>query len=105
MAVRVRDMGGMFRGLASRQASISSPHLHLVMVRPPAWLSMPAWFVTGWLGMMRWNPWVSSLEVTEFSCDGASGNAVHCEADGEWLGRIPMRVSMVADGVKMLLPE
>jgi diacylglycerol kinase (ATP) len=104
MAVRVKDMGGIFRGLAGGGVSLDSSGLNLLIVRGPARLSLPVWFVSGWLRLGRFNPLVKSVEVTEFSCQGRDGDAVHCEADGEWLGRIPMRVSLIADGVRMLLP-
>jgi diacylglycerol kinase family enzyme len=105
MAVRVGDLGGLFCRLVNRNASVHQPHLQLVIVRPPAVVTLPLWFVSGWLNLTAINPWVDFAEVTEFSCKPFSGVAPHLQADGEWLGRIPMRVSLVPNEIRILLPD
>ena len=71
---------------------------------PPAALSLPLWFVTGWLNLHGLNPLLRSVDVTVFSCRPLVGPAPHFQADGEWLGRIPMRVSIVPNALRLLLP-
>lgn len=104
MAARVDDLGGLFSKLTSRKATIHDAHLRLLILRPPAGLSLPLWFVSGWLNAHRLNPFLRFVDVTAFSCRPSSGPAPHFQADGEWLGRIPMRVSIVPNALRLLLP-
>lgn len=105
MAVRVNDLGGLFSKLAGRQASIQDAHLRLLVLSPPATLSLPLWFVSGWLNLLRLNPFLRFADVTGFSCRPGSGPAPHFQADGEWLGRIPIRVSMAPNALRLLVPS
>jgi len=105
MAVRVDDLGGLFGHLTGCHASIHDAHLQLLIVHPPAALSLPLWFVSGWLSLHRLNPFLSVVDVTSVSCRPSSGPAPHFQADGEWLGRIPMQVSLVPNALRVLLPQ
>ena len=104
MTVRVESLGGLFGKLADHNASIMDAHLRLLIMSPPAALSLPLWFVTGWLNLHGLNPLLRSVDVTVFSCRPLVGPAPHFQADGEWLGRIPMRVSIVPNALRLLLP-
>jgi YegS/Rv2252/BmrU family lipid kinase len=104
MVVRVGDLGGLFSGLAPRQASVYDAHLRLLILGPPAALSLPLWFAMGWLNWHRLNPFVRFIDVSAFSCTGGSKGAPHVQADGEWLGHAPMQVSLVADALRILVP-
>jgi diacylglycerol kinase family enzyme len=105
MATRVDDLGGLFSRLTSNQASIDDAHLRLLILRGPATLSLPLWFVLGWLNLNRFNPFLSFAEVTTFACCSYSRTAAHFQADGEWLGRLPMQVSMISNALRILLPS
>jgi YegS/Rv2252/BmrU family lipid kinase len=105
MAVRVNDLGGLFSKLAGRQATIQDANLRLLILSPPAALSLPLWFVSGWLNLLRLNPFLRFADVTAFSCRPCSGPAPHFQADGEWLGRIPMTVSIVPNALRLMLPS
>jgi diacylglycerol kinase (ATP) len=102
MAVRVGSLGGIFWRLTGRKGAMGG--MRLVLVRPPGWLSLPVWFVLGWLGLEKLNPLVRSAEVSEFSCYPMRGSTPHIEADGEWLGRLPMRVTLAMDALRILRP-
>jgi diacylglycerol kinase (ATP) len=104
MAVRVASLGGLFRRLSSRRARIHDAHLQLLILSPPAWFSMPLWFLFGWLGLLRLNPFLRVVDVAGFSCFPSSGPAAHIQADGEWLGRIPIQVSMIPNALRILIP-
>jgi len=103
IAVRIGDLGGLFSGLAG-DGEVHHPHLQLIAVRPPGWLSLPLWFAMGWLGMGRWNPLVHRANVDEFTCTPIDSCQVHLQADGEWSGTAPMRVTLVHDAVRLLMP-
>jgi diacylglycerol kinase family enzyme len=104
MAVRVRDLGGLFGGLTSRTASIESSELDLYLVRPPAWLGLPLWFVSSWLRLRGHNPLLKHISAAAFQCTPLGGAAIDVEADGEWIGRAPFRVSIVPAALRMRMP-
>jgi diacylglycerol kinase (ATP) len=102
MAVRVKSLGGVFGRITGR-GSAAEDRMRLVLVRPPAAISLPVWFVCGWLGLGRINPLVRMVDVSGFSCTALTNPAPHVEADGEWLGRLPMRVSVAKDALRVRL--
>jgi len=104
MAVRVDDLGGLFSGLASRKASIRDSAIQLYVLSPPAFVSLPLWFLSGWLGLRGLNPMLGCVEVSSFSCRAIGKTAPHVQADGEWIGRAPMEVTIVPNAVRVMLP-
>ena len=104
MAARVDCLSGLFTGLVDRGGATDKDTLRLALLRPPALISLPLWFLTGWLGLRRLNPFLVEARVRDFKCRPQNGD-VHCEADGEWLGRIPMRVSVAPGALTVLAPR
>jgi len=102
MAVRVRDLGGLFSMLV-RGASIEHPKLLLTIASPPARLSLPAWFATSWTRTRRWDPYLQTVQVDSFHC-GAGTDPVQVQADGEWLGQTPMTVTLIPNALGLLMP-
>lgn len=103
MAVRVASLGGLFDGLTSDRASIHDTALRLHIVRQPAFLSLPMWFISGWLNLYQ-SPFLHTVEAAAFSCRPLNGPAPDIQADGEWLGNLPMQVSLVPNALRILLP-
>jgi diacylglycerol kinase family enzyme len=104
MGVRVSDLGGIF-GRLTPGASLEHGALRLVMVRPPGLVSLPAWFALGHLDLNAKNPWLETVQVDEFECEAINaGDRVHAQVDGEWMGTLPMKVRMVPDAVRLLMP-
>ena len=109
MASRVPDLGGIFTGLTSR-ARITSPTLHVQLLRPPATLSLPAWFAL--TGSRLPNPWLQTLDVEEIACrpiasgssPSGSSPSVYAQADGEPLGTLPFRLRILPDALTLLMP-
>jgi diacylglycerol kinase (ATP) len=104
MAARIGNLGGLFSKLTDRQASIDDDHLRVLIVAPPAAISLPLWFILGWLNLHRLNPLVSFLDVTEFSCCDHAGVFTHVQVDGEWAGYAPMQVSIVHRALRLCVP-
>jgi diacylglycerol kinase (ATP) len=104
IAVRVASLGGLFNKLAGRNSGIHDPHLQLIFLRPPAWFSLPLWFISGWLNLHSVNRFLGAVKVTQFSCRPISDPAPHFQADGELLGRIPVQVSIVQNALRILMP-
>ena len=104
MCARVGDLGGLFSKL-TRGSSIDSKSLRLSFLRPPGRVSLPSWFVSGQLGIHHRNPWLQTIEVDEFLCEpfGSDSN-VHGQVDGEWIGRLPISVSLAPDALSLLIP-
>lgn len=102
MALRVGDLGGIFSPLATGGA-IHDAHLQLVIIKPHAWLSLPLWFVGGYSGLQRWNPLLETVNVSEFTV-ASLRSAINLQADGEWIGKAPMRVSIAPNALRLLLP-
>jgi YegS/Rv2252/BmrU family lipid kinase len=102
MAIRVGDLGGLFSPLA-RGASPTDETLQLTLTTPPSHLALPAWFATSWTRTRYWNPYTQHLRVADFTCSGAEPR-VHVQADGEWIGTTPMRVELVPDALRLLMP-
>jgi len=105
MAARVDCLGGVFTGLVERGSPMDRESLRLALLRPPGLFSLPLWFLTGWLGLRRLNPFLVEARVRELVCRPLKSSNVHCEADGEWLGRIPMRVSVIREALTVLAPR
>jgi YegS/Rv2252/BmrU family lipid kinase len=104
MAIRVDDLGGLFSRLAARQASIHDTHLRLLILGPPAALSLPLWFASGWLNLHSLNPFLRFVDASEFRCSRGPEVAPHIQADGEWIGHTPMQVSLVPNALRLLVP-
>lgn len=102
LAIRVGDLGGVFSPLA-RGAAPTDNMLQLTLTTPPSHLALPAWFATSWTRTRRWNPYTQHLRVTDFSCSAADSR-VHVQADGEWIGTTPMRVELVPNALRLLMP-
>jgi diacylglycerol kinase family enzyme len=103
MAIRIADLGGIFSPLI-RGASPLDDALQLTLTEPPHHLTLPAWFATSWTRMHHWNPWTQHLRVSSFCCSPYSEVRVHVQADGEWIGTLPMQVELVPNALRLLLP-
>ena len=104
MAVRIGNMGGLFRGLASRSASIHDPHLRVLVLAPPAAISLPLWFLAGWLNLHRLNPYLRYIDVSTVSSH-TDETDLHIQADGEWLGRGSMSLSLIPNALLLRVPS
>jgi diacylglycerol kinase (ATP) len=104
MAVRIADLGGLFSPLV-RGSSLEDPHVSLSLARPPAHLSLTAWFAISWARLHRWNRCAQTLRVDSFSCGEGHTKPVQVQADGEWLGRTPMSVQLVPNAIRLLMPS
>jgi len=105
MTVRVGDLGGLFGRLAPRQASIHDQHLSLLILAPPAILSLPLWFLSGWPNLHRLNPFLTFANATSLHCQPLASRETHFQADGEWLGQLPISVSILPNALRILTPN
>ncbi len=103
MAVRVSDLGGIFSPLV-RGAAIHHDYLHLMLIRPPGQISLPAWFTLSWTRLPGLSYFVETCEATELHCSPNGIAPVHVQADGEWLGQTPMTVTLIPNALRLLMP-
>lgn len=104
MAVRVADLGGLFSPLV-RGASPADETLQLTLTEPPHHLTLPAWFAASWLRLHRWNPYTQHLRSTNLACSPSGADRVQVQADGEWIGTLPMQIELVPNALRLLMPS
>jgi YegS/Rv2252/BmrU family lipid kinase len=104
IAARIGDLGGIF-GRLTPGGVLHGETLRLFIVRPPGRVSLPAWFVFSQFGAHGLNPWLRVLDVEKFRCEPLShGRQIHAEADGEWIGSLPVSVRLIPDALSLLAP-
>lgn len=106
LAVRIRFFGNILRELVPG-ASLDSPHLHTVMCRTASRTAYLR-YVTGALLGRRWNiEGIDRVSCSEILCQvsqSAEADRVYVEADGELLGRLPVRMTMLPDALSLVVP-
>ncbi len=105
LAVRIRFFGNVLRELVPG-ASLDCSDLRAVMCRTEsrnAYLQ----YVAGALLGRQWNiDGIDLVSCSEIVCQLPKENAdrVYVEADGELLGRLPARMTMVPDALSLIVP-
>ena len=109
LAVRIRFFGNILRELVPG-ASLDCGDLRAVMCRTAsrnAYLQ----YVAGTLLGRQWKiDGIDLVSCSEVVCrlpekgDGRSEDRVYVEADGELLGRLPARMTMVPDALSLIVP-
>ena len=57
------------------------------------------------LSRLGWkNPWLTTLEVEELRCRDLDAGHVLAQADAEPMGELPMRMRVVPDALRLLMP-
>jgi len=113
LAVRIRFFGNILRELVPG-AHLDCPDLRAVMCRTDSRTAYLR-YITGALLGRRWNvdgiDLVSCSEIvcklpepTKVDTDCKNKDRVYVEADGELLGRLPARMTMVADALSLVVP-
>ena len=94
-ASRIRNLGGLFRGLTA-DSRLHHPHLLVHLLAGPAHLALPAWAALGKVGLARANPWLTTLAVEELKCLPLHPEQpVYAQLDGEAMGPLPFTLRIV----------
>lgn len=110
LAVRIRDFGGILRELAPG-ASIDRNDLRLVLFQTRSRISYLRYITRGLLGTQWKVPGIELRHSEGASCEtllSASGNGkrrILIEADGELIGTLPAKISVVRDALTILMPQ
>ena len=106
MAVRVQHFGGVLRRLAP-EAGLHRNDLAFALFRSRSRLTYLMYVIRGFL-QQRWHvPGVDVVHATEAVCrplPDVAPQALYAEADGEVLGALPVRISIVPDALTLLMP-
>lgn len=106
MAVRIHNFGGPLKKFA-RGADLSRNDLRVIVFRGGVRLSYPAYLLSALFGLQIRIPGVELLDATELICcplPGREDRGVYCEADGECLWQLPVRLSIVPNAFRLLMP-
>ena len=105
MAVRIDDFGGPLRRLA-RGAKLENNYLRLILFKKAIRITYPAYLFNALAGLEYLVPGVQLVDAHEVICralpEGSSRN-IYSEADGELLGGLPVRISIVPDAFTLLM--
>lgn len=107
MAVRIHDFGGPLKKFA-KGADLSRNDLRVIVFRGGVRLSYPAYLIAALFGIKARIPGVELVDATEIVCralPGREDRKVYCEADGECLWRLPVRLSVVPNAFSLLMPS
>jgi diacylglycerol kinase (ATP) len=105
LAVRIADFGGVLNKLAPG-ADLLHDHLRLVLFKTAS-RARYFRFATGRLIGLDWTDrQIELVDATEVKCfpQEAAPATIHCEADGELLGRFPAQITIVPKALNLLIP-
>jgi diacylglycerol kinase family enzyme len=108
MSIRIRNFGGVLRELAPG-ASLDRDDMRLVFCRTDRRFAYLAYVTRGLLGR-RWKiPGIDLAYATSVSCryhhdQSVPTQRVYVEADGELLGTLPAKITVVPNALRLLAP-
>lgn len=104
LAVRIRNFGSIIQELAPG-ASLGRDDLRLVIFRTRSrWAYLR--FIARCFLRMKWTvKGIESAESGEVVCRSLSNAKIFVEADGEVLGTLPAKISIVPDAFTLLVPK
>ncbi len=104
LAIRITDFGGILRRMAPR-AALGRDDLELVLFKTRRRTSYLRFVIGNMFGRSPRVSDIESLGANEVECVPVEGKAgkIHVEADGEVLGRVPARISVVPNAFRLLM--
>lgn len=104
LAVRITDFGGVLRRMAPK-AALKRDDLELVLFKTRKRTSYLRFILSNMIGRNARVSDILFVPVEEVECVPIEGGEakIHVEADGEVLGRVPARISMVPDAFTLLM--
>lgn len=107
MAVRIQNFGGPLKRFA-RGARLTADHLRTVVFRGSVRFSYPAYLLAALFGIEANIPGVTLMDAQEIVCRALPGREhrrIYCEADGEYLWTVPVRIAIVPEAFSLLMPR
>ena len=105
LAVRVRNFGGALHDLAPG-AAITNRKLHVIAVATRSRMRYLRFMIAVLLGRHKYVAPIQLVECESVECFGLEGatEQLFVEADGEWLGTLPVRMEVVPESLTVLIP-
>jgi len=105
LAVRINNFGGMVNRLVPG-AGIGNGHLDVIAFKTRSRWRYLRFMVAVWFGRQSYSETIELVECSAVECRDLSGK-VHSfvEADGEWLGTLPVRIEVVREALTLLIPK
>lgn len=107
LAVRIRFFGNILRELVPG-ANLTLPDLRTVMCRTSSRAAYLRYVTGALLGRPQKIAGIDTISCSEITCrepeKDRDEERVYVQADGELLGRLPARMSMVADALSLVAP-
>ncbi len=106
LAVRIRNFGGALHDLAPG-AAITNPKLHVIALTTQSRVRYLRFMIMVLLGRHKFVAPIQLVECESVECYGLEGTReeLFVEADGEWLGMLPVRMEVVPDALTVLIPK
>lgn len=106
LAVRIRDFGGILRDLAPG-ATLRKDRLRLVAFKTRKRMHFLGFLLAIVCRRKAYSDKVELLDAATVECrlDEGSSARVYVEADGEFLGALPVRIEIVPESLTLLIPS
>jgi YegS/Rv2252/BmrU family lipid kinase len=106
LAVRIRDFGGVLHKLAPG-ATLRNDELRLVAFKTRSRIAYSRFLLAVVFGRQTFTRDIELLDVVSVECrPGKAETArIFAEADGELLGDLPVRIEIVPEAVRLLIPQ
>ena len=106
LAVRITNFGGLVRRLVP-QASIRKPNLHVIAFKTRSRLVYLRFMAAVWFRRHKYATPIELVDCTRVECHTPAGSTepVYVEADGEFLGTLPVTMETVPDSLTLLIPR
>jgi YegS/Rv2252/BmrU family lipid kinase len=106
LAVRITNFGGIVRRLVPR-ASIRKPTLHVIAFKTRSRLHYLRFMAAVWFGRHNYATPIELVNCSRVECAALEGatEPVYVEADGEFLGTLPVTMEMVPNALTLLIPR
>lgn len=108
LVVRIADFGGVLNRLAPG-ADLLNDQLRLVLFKTASRVRYLR-FAIGCLVGRNWtDPYIELVNAVEVKCRPHDNGdrvppIIHCEADGELLGRLPAHITIIPEALNLLIP-
>jgi YegS/Rv2252/BmrU family lipid kinase len=105
LAVRIRNFGGLINNFIPG-ATLHNGKLRLVAFKTRSRLRYFGFMIPALIGRHSFNGKIEVLDALSVECRPLSGSLarIFTEADGEYLGELPVRMEIVPDAITLLIP-
>jgi diacylglycerol kinase (ATP) len=105
LAVRISNFGGMVNNLVPG-AALGNGNLHAMAFKTRSRWEYLRFMVAVWFQRHKYAGAIEVVDCSQVECRDldSSTERLHVEADGEWLGTLPVRIEVVPQALTLLIP-